>query len=537
MTAIWEKETSLGDLVRSGQGYDYSQYLPALHATAEPFRTRFRAGQWQSNPNAQSVLSPWTDRDNRRPWVNDPVRFIWDENTRMFRAWLLTSGNYDSDYTTWLEVVTPDLVNWVANRIPFYTAGLPSPNLWGGCAFIDREGTAGFGKNAAIYIMTAPAGSISPYQSQVRFVAPALGLAPVYNRVVLENPGAGAIVHAPGLDFRDPRVDWDDISGQWVMKLTIGYGIAFYGSADTEEWKFLSLIDLSAWQQIETPDLLPIMTEDGIQKWILAFSLKTWNGQPYSTCGYLIGQWDGQKFIPDFTTPKLMNYGADFYAQALSPHEDAVYCWAWMGNWVYAGALPTQGFTGNQTIVTKLSVSKDPDGTYGVSYTPVEGQERAYADSQTYYDIPITGNMSWSPDLTNPGLSWRVDATLSFLGAVGKPDAVHFDICVGDANKTRLTLDFVNGTLTLSRSGSGGVPLKTDDPAMLEEWNKDRSAPLSYSAFNKLVMIYDNSALEIIFNGKTYLSNTILPPEDAYGMKITNAGNGGFILSELTLYC
>ena len=539
MTAIWNAETSLGDLIRSGQGQAASRYLPALHVTAEPYNPRHELTESYSLPSSL-IGSLGNEKQDLRPWVNDPTRFIWDGNVGLFRAWVLTFDNYDNGLRTWLEVVSPDLNTWIVNRIPFYTADLPAPDMWGGCAFIDERGTAGYGAGAVIYIVSVPAGDPGhPDQSQARFIAPALGLAPVYDGIVLNNPEEGDIVHAPGMDFRDPRVDWDDVSGQWVMKLTVGRGIAFYGSPDTKNWTFLSLIDLSDWQQIETPDLLPMTADDGTSKWLLAFSLKTWDGQPYSTCGYLIGTWNGKSFTPDSPTPRLINHGHDFYAQALSPHDGDVYCWAWMGNWTYAGKLPTKGFLGNQTVVTKLGLAREADG-YGLRMDFLEAQEKAYETATDYQNIRLAPSASWSPGITNPGVCWRVDFSFLPLTGTDFPDSVTFTFCAGGKadNQTALTFDMQKRTVTLSRARSGSGPVPSENQVEMQaEWVRDRTAPLPDALLYSVSILFDASTVEIIINSQVYLSSLILPPDDAFGMALSVSGKNGLLLNKFSLFC
>lgn len=545
MTALWDKGTDLTDAVQASTGQEFSSYLPLIHAAPTPYRNQgYQSSYTSPGPNAphwNTIVYNAINPPQYRPWINDPCRAIWDETAKLWRAYVLTSNNPDTTDQTWLEMVSPDLHTWVNHRLPFYLGNLDIPTLWGGSFVIDKTGTAGFGKGAVIYLISVPGGEGNTYQSVARFVAPKLGMAPVYDKIVLPNPGPGDIVHAPGMDFRDPRVDWDEAHHQWVMKLTVDYGIAFYRSDDLESWTFLSVIDLTPWRQVETPDLVPMTASDGTPKWVLFFCLKTWNNQPHAGVAYMVGAWDGTTFTPDDPTPTLLNHGADYYAQAIFQKDGNTYCWAWMGNWLYSFELPTQGFAGNQSLVTQLTLVPDKDkiGTFRLSIDTLPLQDRGYPSYVQYWQALLSadGTTEWQPDLSNPGVSWRVDMALVQRSPQAWSDSINFDFCIGANTHTRLSLSPNQGTVTLSRANAGQGPLKTDDTTAATLWAQDCIAPLPNRKEYDVSVIFDVSAVEIIINNTLYLSSLIFPPDDAFGMKLTHVGNGATILRSFKLSC
>ncbi|MXV44379.1 hypothetical protein GS501_04870 [Saccharibacter sp. 17.LH.SD] len=538
MTAIWQPATALSDLVQVQEGLDFSQYRPLNHITAEPFRNDFLSGPFQQTekPLPQSIYSTLFWKGKHRPWINDPCRAVWDEKRRFWRAWMLTNDNPDYPISTWSEIVSPDLKNWTVNRLPFYQGNLKTQMLWGGSVVIDHNNTAGYGFGAVIYLITLPVGGTSPYQSVARFIAPDLGLSPVFDKIVLENPGPGDIVHA-GLDFRDPRVDWDEEHQQWLMKQTVDYGIVFYASKDLEHWTFLSVTNLAAWRQVETPDFVKITAKDGTTKWVLLFCLKTWDSKPYAGVAYLVGTWDGTHFTPDEPTPHLFNHGPDYYAQAAFQHDGHTYCWGWMDNWVYS-QLPTQGFTGNQTLVTELSLARADDGFYRLNMSFLEGQHETYSTYKDYWDIRIaddTSDKTWSPSIVDPGIAWRADIILKRYMPRNWSDKIQIDFCIKDNNFTRLELDPNGGTVTLSRAQSGNRPLVTNDENAQQTWLQDHQAPLPMRLFYNISIIYDVSTVEIIINNEIYISSLIFPPDNATGIKIAHLGAGGTFIKNFRL--
>lgn len=532
MTAIWRPGSPLLDAVAASQGRAFARYLPLAHPAPTPYHTRAYAGTHSGKfPAVVDAFEKTQPQRWVKPWFNDPSCMVWDEKNQFFRGFSISQSNPDSqggDQQTWMEIVSPDLVTFINNRSPFYLDNLPYPALWGGSFLIDRHNAAGYGAGAVLYYISVPGSDTSPLQCVSLWIAPALGLAPVYHGIVLENPGVGEIVYAPGMDFRDPRVSWDDDRSRFVMKLTVGRGIAFYGSTDGLNWQFLSLIVLSDWQQIETPDLVPMEVPDGSQKWLLAFSIKQWNNQPASSVAYLVGDWDGNKFTPDFTTPKRLNWGSDYYAQALFQHEGNTYCWGWMGNWNYM-ELPQQGFGGNHSLVTQLSLAQDVDGSLGLRMQFMPDQLNCYAEfTDAILSLPLSGSgtSQWQPPVQNMGVSWRMDLQFYRDAPDPWPDAISVNFCVGPQNRTTLTLNPQAGTVTLSRSQSGGGPLDTADTEKWAKWNADQVATLPNRARYFISIIVDVSTIEIIINDEVYISSLFFPPEDAFSSSVTVSGNG-----------
>nr|WEI57611.1 putative GH32 family protein [Tetragonula mellipes] len=545
MTATWSDKSPLLDIVNIEQGLGFSQFRPLLHITPNPYANKDYVGDyWQTFPadnaaiaNVKAENTPWI-----RPWYNDPSRLIWDEKQNIWRCFTITSSTAELNgdwHSTWMEMASPDLCNFVNNRIPFYTKGMEYPDLWGGSIVIDEHGVTPFGKGSVLYYLTMPGvpGQTSSQQSTSLWVAPDLGMTPVFYDIVLENPGAGDIVHAPGMDFRDPRVDWDDDHKKFVMKLTVGYGITFYESTDGISWTNLSTIDLSDWQQIETPDLVPMYTPDGIKKWVLFFSLKRWEGKDASSIGYMVGSWDGKTFHPDQNTPKRVNWGHDYYAQAISQHKGDTYCWAWMGCWTN-GDLPTQGFAGNHSIITKLTLDKDSDGTYGLRFNLMPKSINMYNNHTDDWSAPTlsaAGQQTWTPPLKAPGICWRVDLELLRKDTTPLPDEIQFDFCRNGATYTRLALRPKDGTFYLDRSNSGLTPLNKGSQYTQDSWKAIQEGTLPKEAFYTVTVMFDVSTVEIIINNQSYLSTLIFPPEDAFSMVLSAIGDGEVVLRRATM--
>lgn len=303
-------------------GYEMSRYYPLCHAAPTP--------------------SP-----DSLPWINDPEGAVWDEKANLWRAWAIHCPTYPAGIfsaSSWYEFTSPDLITWtpIGIRLDCSLPENPFGALWGGSCVIDHEGTAGFGKGAAIYLITeanTPNG-----QSVCRWVAPeGLGVDPKFDRVVLANPGTPFTDE--GLDFRDSRVWWDDEAGYWLLAISVSYGIAFYASPDTLDWS-----ELSVWTApgrtpgqaggVECPNLVKIGSQ-----WVLFYSDQLIQPETYMA---QLGEWDGKEFIA-IGAPQRCEWGPDYYAQSVfqDKRTGKTYVMGWLNNWVYGidpADTPFRGF-------------------------------------------------------------------------------------------------------------------------------------------------------------------------------------------------
>ncbi len=130
-----------------------------------------------------------------------------------------------------------------------------------------------------------------------------------------------------GMYPRDPLVIYHKPSLKWIMALYEN-GTTFYGSPDLINWSYLSNIDFG----YECPDLieLPLDGNKENTKWVLYDA----NGS------YLVGQFDGIKFVPEQGQKEhIMTLGYDFYAAQtfysgnLPQNDDRIIQIAWMDRW------------------------------------------------------------------------------------------------------------------------------------------------------------------------------------------------------------
>lgn len=95
-----------------------------------------------------------------------------------------------------------------------------------------------------------------------------------------------------GIDFRDPKIFWHEASQKWILVLVAGDHAQIYNSTDLKKWDYLSDFGQKTgahggvW---ECPDLFPLKTDKGEEKWVMLISINP--GAPNGGSGtqYFVG--------------------------------------------------------------------------------------------------------------------------------------------------------------------------------------------------------------------------------------------------------
>jgi fructan beta-fructosidase len=181
------------------------------------------------------------------------------------------------------------------------------------------------------------------------------------NNPVIKNQGAK--------DFRDPKVMWFEPSKQWIMTLAVADHVEFYVSKDLKNWSKAGEFGKNegshggVW---ECPDLFPLTTEDGSEKWILIVNIGNGAYNGGSGAQYFVGQFDGQNFKNDNKSDNYLwlDYGRDNYAGvtwANAPDNRRVLL-GWMSNWNYAQVVPTKSWRSAMTLPRELALKTTEKG-------------------------------------------------------------------------------------------------------------------------------------------------------------------------------
>ena len=265
-------------------------------------------------------------------WMNDPNGMFYKDG-----VWHLyyQYNPYGSQWEnmTWAHSTSTDLIHWKNHGEVIQPDALGT--IFSGSSVVDKENTAGFGKDAVVAFYTS-AGA-----AQTQSIAYSTDNGETFKKYV-NNP----ILTSDVPDFRDPNVFWNEEVKQWNLILAAGQQVNIYSSKNLKDWKYESSFGEGygnhggVW---ECPDLLKMG-----DKWVLICNINP--GGPFggSATQYFVGSFDGHKFTceskPEVT--KWMDYGKDHYATVSFSNapDGRIVVLPWMSNWQYANQVPTQQF-------------------------------------------------------------------------------------------------------------------------------------------------------------------------------------------------
>ena len=418
-----------------------------------------------------------TNREKFRPayhhtpqygWMNDPNgMFYKDGEWHLYYQYNPYGSLWEN--MTWGHSVSKDLVHWEA--LPLAIEADAIGTIFSGSCVVDKDNTAGFGKNTVIAFYT------SAGEAQTQSMAYSTDGGRTFNKYE-KNP----VVTFNAPDFRDPKVFWYEGTHRWIMMLAVGQEMQIWSSANLKDWQKESSFGSEygnhggVW---ECPDMLKI--ED---KWVLICNINP--GGPFggSATQYFIGDFDGKKFtcesMPKVT--KWLDYGKDHYATVSFSNapEGRTVVMAWMSNWQYANQVPTRQFRSANSIARDLGLFKDGEETY-VSVIPSKE------------NLAMRGNKVKNPTATCEivvDVKGSMELTLS--NAKGEQVVMNYD-----SQKQTFAMD---RTKSGDMSFSEAFPIVTVAP--------------THGNMKQLRLFIDNSSIEAFAgDGKMAMTNLVFPSE------------------------
>jgi sucrose-6-phosphate hydrolase SacC (GH32 family) len=176
--------------------------------------------------------------------------------------------------------------------------------MFSGSAVVDEHNTAGFQKGAEktlICVYTA-AGATSP-ESQGQPFTQCIAYSNDRGKTWTKYSGNPVLHHMAGRN-RDPKVVWHAATRKWIMALFLdGNTFRFLSSPDLKTWN--TLHDIVVPGCAECPDFfeMAVEGEPGVTKWV-------WTA---ANDRYLVGDFDGRRFIPEVMTSDGSS-GESYYA-------------------------------------------------------------------------------------------------------------------------------------------------------------------------------------------------------------------------------
>lgn len=445
-------------------------------------------------------------------WKNDPQKPVFYEGT--YHYYYLYNGDYpDGNGTEWRHATSKDLVHWKDEgiAIPKYTNENGDP--WSGSVVIDKENTAGFGKDAFIAIMTQPS---KDGQKQEQFLWYSTDKGKTF-KTYSEEP----IISNPGTkDFRDPKIIWDDTNHKWILTMAEGNKIGFYESDNLKDWRYTSSFSTENIGVLECPDLYRMRADDGTEKWVLGVSANGKAAGKPNTYAYWTGTFNGTEFISDQQEPQWLDYGFDWYGGVTfedgqeTDKLDKRYGLAWMNNWAYADKTPTmdEGFNGLDSIVREIKLKDDGENQYYLASQPAEALNKLTSSTDSFEKIEVNG----SETLEVKGDSYQIEADISW----SELKNAGFRLRESDDQK-----QYVDAGISAEENYSYVNRSFTKQP---DETNQFVESKAPFDASKKKVhlkILVDKTSIEVfVDDGKTSHSNLVFPNPDDKGITLFSEG-------------
>ena len=408
-------------------------------------------------------------------WMNDPNGMFYKDG-----VWHLyfQHNPFGSQWEnmTWGHSTSTDLVHWTFEGDPV------QPDVWGaifsGSAVVDKENTAGFGKDAVVALYTSAA------ESQIQSMAYSTDNGKTFTKYE-GNP----VITSNVPDFRDPHMFWNEDIKKWNMILAAGQHMEIYTSDNLKEWKLESSFGAEygnhggVW---ECPDLMK-MKVNGTdkEKWMLICNINP--GGPFggSATQYFIGDFDGYKFVCD-TKPevtKWMDYGKDHYATVTFDNapDGRHVAIAWMSNWQYANLVPTKQYRSCNSIPRDLGLFE--------------------YDGDIYCSVLPSPEMTAARKTKKPG---KAITEACELIVNPKRDVTIITLSNDKGEEVVMKYDAKAKTFSMDRTNSGKMDFSTDFPAVTE-------AP-TFGKISQLRIFIDKSSIEVFdAEGKMAMTNLVFP--------------------------
>ena len=401
-------------------------------------------------------------------WMNDPNGMFYKDG-----VWHLyyQYNPYGSQWEnmTWAHSTSTDLMHWENQGEVIQPDALGT--IFSGNSVVDKENTAGFGKDVVIAFYTSA--GIAQTQSIAYSTDNGMSFKKYAN-----NP----IITSDVPDFRDPKVFWNDDLNQWNLILASGQQMNIYSSKNLKDWKYESCFGEEygnhggVW---ECPDLLKIG-----DKWVLICNINP--GGPFggSATQYFVGTFDGHKFTceskPEVT--KWMDYGKDHYATVSFSNapNGRIVVLPWMSNWQYANQVPTQQFRSANGLPRDVSLY-NYNGEEYVSVKPSPEVLNAF-EQKASGRFPMASYL----EVTN------IKSNASIVLSNDKDEYV------------TMVYDGKNGTFSMDRTQSGLTEFHND-------FKSKTIAPTNGTIIGMQIFV-DRCSIEAFdIDGKVAMSNLVFP--------------------------
>ena len=401
----------------------------------------------------------------------------------------------------WGHSVSKDLIHW--QHLDPAIARDTLEHIFSGSTVIDKNNSAGYGKDAMIAFYT----SASDEHGQIQCMAYSTDNGRTYTKYE-KNP---ILTPFDGLkDFRDPKVFWYEPAQKWYMIVSADKNMRFYSSTDLKQWEYLSQFGEGYGvqpNQFECPDFiqLPVDGNKDNMKWVMIVNVNP--GCPFggSATEYFVGTFDGKEFKcdNDKSVTKWLDFGKDHYATVcFSNTGDRVIAVPWMSNWQYANVTPIRQYRGANALPRELSLYTK-DGEVYMAANVVKETEGLRKETRKVDNFSLTGEQIVSDVVAAQECAFEVEMDVT----PGKANTVGFDLMNAKGEKTKIYLDMKAGRVVMDRTESGLVAFGEKAEPHFKE-NHDRRKTESVNYVNDFAL--GTWAPLSLCEGKTYHLNVFV---------------------------
>jgi fructan beta-fructosidase len=452
-------------------------------AIAQEFKEKYRP-QFHFTPKAN--------------WMNDPNGMVYHNGIyHLFYQYYPNDKIWGPMH--WGHATSKDMISWKEQPIALYPDSLGY--IFSGSAVVDKNNTAGFGKDALVAIFTHHDPVLEKKNTgkhETQSIAYSLDDGKTWTKYkgnpVIQNPGIS--------DFRDPKVMWFEAQKKWIMTLATKDRITFYSSTDLKSWTRESEFGANegghggVW---ECPDLFPIKHE-GKDIWVLIVNINPGGPNKGSAGQYFLGDFDGKTFTSNSKETKWLDFGTDNYAAVTFANTgDRNILMGWMSNWQYANQVPTDPWRSANTIARELGLKTVGKEIYLTS-VPVKELDVLNTTTFSMKNVKVKNQLDLTEKAKNKTGLFRLDLTTK--------NTTDFSIVLANeaGNELIVGYDKAKNQYYIDRSKSGKIDFE-------KGFGEKHVAPrFATESTIPLTIIADVASVELFAdNGLTVMTDIFFP--------------------------
>lgn len=432
-------------------------------------------------------------------WIGDPSGLIYYQGKYHMYWW----GKVESEDLIHYQQITPFAMVGENDNISYFT----------GSVVIDKNNTAGFGKNSYVAAYTM-------FEKDSKKQAQGISFSHDGGKTFHYYDG-NPVLDLWSTEFRDPTVFWYEPTQKWVMVVAkaLERKVKFYTSSDLKKWTWVSDFGPSgdnekSW---ECPDLFQVSVDGNPnnKKWVLVVSVN-WKQEQY-----FIGDFDGTSFKLMENHPQEPLYvdkGLDYYASRTFQDFDGTLnskvSLGWIATWDYAPAVPTTYGKGFWSIPREMELKTYPEGLR-MTQMPIADLQKLRYDS-VCWEGRLSEGVQKLPKFIPKKNTYEIDVIFS----TDISNTFGFNLCVGEGRKVVVSYDTDSHNFVIDRTHCTDA----DIPKFA------RMAFYKIEPQNgqlRLRIFVDKSSIEIFANdGKDVFTLLTYPNEKQTGIEVFSLKKG-----------